>query len=91
MDQAKKDPFEKSPAWQPGACPAQAVEAALRDAGCSAARIRAFTACLEAGDTPGRRAILDRQRRELLAQLHKTERRIECLDYLDYQLRRSRK
>ena len=58
----------------------------LKAAGCSAKMIAQF---LQLGDIGAREAqlrLLAVQRRQLLALLHSEQRRIDCLDYLVFQL-----
>lgn len=81
---------EKAGSWRPGLDPAAAAAEILREAGCSAAQIQAFVQCLASGDRAGQCAVLEQRRARLLAQLHRAEHGIDCLDFLDYQLRRTR-
>ena len=60
----------------------------MRDAGCEPALIRCFLQCRERGETKYLLQLLDRHRRELLDVLHREQRRIDCLDYLVYQIKK---
>jgi len=58
----------------------------LLDAGCGADTIRR---CMDLAGKQGRKEllhILSRHRRELLDLVHQNEKRIDCLDYLVYQI-----
>ena len=68
----------------------EAVIQNLEDAGCSAEFIRRF---LEASGKGGSAplCLLDSQRKELLGQLRAEQRKLECLDYLRYQMQKERK
>ena len=64
----------------------QAVTENLKDAGCDSEMITEFF------DKSGKRdeqlRILKRHRQQLLDRVHKEEKRIDCLDYLVYQMTR---
>ena len=72
--------------------PEQSGEAAeernLRDAGCSDKFIREFTELGRGGREAEQRRLLAKRRAELLDELHESQRRIDCLDYLIYMRRR---
>lgn len=55
----------------------------LRDAGCTEAEIRQFPHL----SPPEARRFLARKRSELLRELHASQERIDCLDYLVYSMR----
>lgn len=65
---------------------AQAVLQNLMDAGCDAGTVEQFLALEAAGDTRAQLRLLSHQRRLLLDRVHREERRIDCLDYLVYQI-----
>ncbi|WP_243562745.1 hypothetical protein [Neobittarella massiliensis] len=44
--------------------------------------------CRERGETEYLLQLLDRHRRELMDVLHREQRRIDCLDYLVYQIKK---
>lgn len=54
----------------------------LTDAGCSESCIRSFLDYRDKGDIREADRILEAQRKELLEELHKSQKRIDCLDYL---------
>ncbi len=58
------------------------LERNLRDAGCTDADIRRFSALTPAD----RRLFLARKRSALLEELHEQQARIDCLDYLVYSM-----
>ena len=57
----------------------------LLDAGCDGAQIEAFEHLAGSGD---RLDLLEAHRKDLLEKLHQSQRQIDCLDYLLYQLRK---
>ena len=70
----------------------KAVLQNLTDAGCDAALIEAYrklseTSACEAEITQEQTRLLCEYRRDLLNRLHEDQRRIDCLDYLLFQLR----
>ena len=65
-----------------------AEERNLRDAGCSGEFIREFTELGRSGREAEQRRLLSKRRAELLDELHESQRRIDCLDYLIYMRRR---
>lgn len=56
----------------------------LRDAGCSEELIEQYTS---AASDCARICLLKQYRRELLDSIHAEQKKLECLDYLIYQLR----
>lgn len=62
----------------------------LRDAGCSLDTIEAFLGCWREEQEGEQISLLNNHRQQLLENLHKEEKCIDCLDYLLYQLRRRR-
>ncbi len=65
-----------------------AAERNLRDAGCSGEFIREFTELGRGGKEAEQCRMLAKRRAELLDELHESQRRIDCLDYLIYMRRR---
>ena len=65
-----------------------AAERNLRDAGCCDEFIRKFTELGRGGREAEQRQLLAKRRAELLDELHESQRRIDCLDYLIYKRRR---
>lgn len=64
--------------------PGELLARNLRDAGCTEAEIRRFPAL-----SPGEQLrFLTRQRAVLLAALHESQARIDCLDYLMYAMKK---
>lgn len=62
----------------------------LKDAGCDAETIRRFCALEESPGSQARKQqaqLLRARRRELLAQMHACQERLDCLDYALYRLR----
>ena len=72
----------------PGQSNEAAAERNLRDAGCCDEFIREFTELGRGGKEAEQRRMLSKRRAELLDELHESQRRIDCLDYLIYKRRR---
>lgn len=66
----------------------QSVIQNLEDAGCDSKTIEEFLSLNAEGKIKEQLNLLARQRRHLLDRVHKEEKRIDCLDYLTYQLNR---
>ena len=60
----------------------------LKDAGCSQQTIEQCMECLKRGTLSEQMELLSRHRDSLLDQMHREQRRIDCLDYLVYQIQR---
>lgn len=58
----------------------------LLDAGCGPDQVQQFFMLREAGDINGQMKLLRRQRENLLDEVHVGQKRIDCLDYLVYQM-----
>ena len=69
---------------------AQALLDNLEDAGCGPEFAERFLALESAGQHREQLKLLSDHRRHLLDCLHREERRIDCLDYLVYQLEKRR-
>lgn len=67
----------------------EAVLQNLKDAGCGQEAIRQFVDCQEKGNLQGQLQVLSKQREKLLEKVHAVERRIDCLDYLVFQLEKT--
>ncbi len=63
----------------------------MKDAGCDDACIQEFMKGYRQGEQKKCELLLSRYRRELLDQLHREQKKIDCLDYLSYQMKRNRK
>ena len=63
----------------------------MADAGCSAETIRLCLSLAESGQWEKLRRELKKHRGKLLDTLHESERQIDCLDYLLYELNRKNK
>lgn len=61
----------------------------LRDAGCDEACIRDFVCRYEQGKPLEALRLLTAHHRHLLDTLHQEQKRIDCLDYLVYQMRKA--
>ena len=57
-----------------------------KDAGCCRETVERFLALGDAGDVQGQLQLLAQHRKCLLEKVHREERRIQCLDYLVYQM-----
>lgn len=64
----------------------EAVRQNLIDAGCGEDTIERF---FESGDSSGKLRVLQAYRRQLLDSFHQDAKRIDCLDYLIYEIERS--
>ncbi len=62
----------------------------LKDAGCDQKIIECFMKCMEQKDFNGQLRLMNEHRKCLLDRVHKEEKQIDCLDYLVYQIDRSR-
>mgnify|MGYP000024236617 FL=1 len=58
----------------------------LEDAGCDSKFAERFMALEQSGQYREQLRLLSDHRRQLLDRLHREERRIDCLDYLAYQI-----
>ena len=67
----------------------KAVRQNLRDAGCDNKTIQLFFQCRQEGNFSSQLSLLSAHRQELLAALHREEKRIDCLDYLIYLLQKT--
>lgn len=61
----------------------------LKDAGCCEKMIRDFMECFDEEDIDHQIALLELHRDDLLDNVHSEERKISCLDYLLYQIRKN--
>lgn len=62
----------------------------LRDAGCDEKTIAAFLECIRNGREPESLRLLKKQRSHLLDIVHQEEKKIDCLDYLVYQMQKAK-
>lgn len=60
----------------------------LKDAGCSQDMIESFLLYFDRNQKEKLLALLEKQRRQLLNVVHNEEKKIYCLDYLVYQLKK---
>lgn len=58
----------------------------LLDAGCDPEQVQQFFMLRDAGDVNGQMKLLRLQRESLLDEVHVGQKRIDCLDYLVYQI-----
>lgn len=63
----------------------------LRDAGCDESQISRFMEHYDGGDCRGECKTLAEHRKCLLDTIHLTQRQIDCLDYLAYQIKKENK
>ena len=61
----------------------------LKDAGCDRETVEHFMELEETGDTQEQLKLLAVHRKRLLDRVHREEKRINCLDYLVYQIQKS--
>ena len=71
--------------FKPSICYLKAIQN-LKDAGCCRETVERFLALGDAGDVQGQLQLLAQHRKCLLEKVHREERRIQCLDYLVYQM-----
>lgn len=69
----------------------EAVEQNLRDAGCSDEFVVTFMHMWETGTPQEQLRLLSRQRCVLLDSVHAAQKKLDCLDYLRYQLQKQHK
>ncbi len=62
----------------------------LEDAGCSNDMIEEYISDLENGKTVLGEILLTQHRRNLLENLHKEQKKIDCLDYLLYMMKKQK-
>ncbi|MCM1535652.1 MAG: hypothetical protein NC126_06990 [Clostridium sp.] len=62
----------------------------LKDAGCDRKTIECFMKCMNQDDLNGQLRLMEEHRKCILDRVHKEEKQIDCLDYLVYQIGRSR-
>ena len=60
----------------------------LKDAGCDPKTIKCFMECMEQDNLSGQFQLMEGQRKCLLDRVHEEEKKIDCLDYLVYQMGR---
>ncbi|MDT4533693.1 hypothetical protein [Eisenbergiella tayi] len=60
----------------------------LKDAGCSAGIIENFLRYFDENQKEKQLELLEIHRNQLLTQIHKEEKKISCLDYLIYQIKK---
>ncbi len=63
----------------------------LEDAGCSDETIKTYMACSGEKETARQLQILCRYRCQLLEQVHAEQKKLDCLDYLIYDLKKQKK
>lgn len=64
----------------------EAIIENLKDAGCPPEKIEEFLACMESHKSKEELELLAEHRECLLAEVHKCQKKIDCLDYLAYQI-----
>ncbi|OUP82083.1 hypothetical protein B5F07_15000 [Lachnoclostridium sp. An169] len=62
----------------------------LLDAGCGKKFIENFLTCRRKGEVGKQLKLLSGQRDELLTRVHEEEKKINCLDYLVYQIEKEK-
>lgn len=70
--------------------PVQAVIQNLKDAGCDSKTVEKFMKLREEGDIKEQLDLLCRHRCKLLDRVHREEKKIDCLDYLVYQIQKKK-
>lgn len=69
----------------------EAIVRNLEDAGCSPEDIECFLKCQGQEKTRDQMKLLAKHRCSLLEAVHEEQKRIDCLDYLVYQLEKQKK
>lgn len=69
----------------------EAILQNLQDAGCTRAIIEQFIKNYDADNTVNQISILAQYRNNLLCRVHEEQNKLDCLDYLLFQLRKKRK
>ena len=64
------------------------IKKSLEDAGCSEDCIRSFLAYKNNGEDGKAVRLLEKHRNELLRELHESQRKIDCLDYISWQMKK---
>lgn len=67
-----------------------AVVQNLKDAGCNEEFIEAFRVCCEQGKEREGMRLLAKHRNGLLDAMHREQKRIDCLDYMIYQIQKAK-
>lgn len=62
------------------------VERNLKDAGCDETLVKEFIILIKTGERKRQLRMLEKHRSNLLEEIHKNEKKIECLDYLVCQM-----
>lgn len=68
----------------------EAVIQNLEDAGCSGDSIEEYLTLAGKGAVKAQLVLLEKHRKDLLDAVHENEKKIDCLDYLIYQIRSSK-
>lgn len=68
-----------------------AVSQNLEDAGCSRESIEEYLTLEENGAAKAQLILLEKHRKKLLDAVHENQKKIDCLDYLIYQVRGRKK
>lgn len=63
----------------------------LQDAGCTQAIIEQYIKSYNAGNTVSQISILTQHRNSLLSRVHEEQNKLDCLDYLLFQLKKEKK
>lgn len=64
----------------------RAIVQNLKDAGCDSEMVEQFLALGREAQIKKQLKLLEKHRKQLLDRVHEEEKRIDCLDYLTYQL-----
>lgn len=62
------------------------VKRNLKDAGCDETLVKEFIKLIKTGERKRQLRMLEKHRSNLLEEIHKNEKKIECLDYLVCQM-----
>lgn len=67
------------------------IQRNLLDAGCDEQVIGHYMAARRSGDSRSCSRLLENRRRALLDEIHDAQKRLDCLDYLRYQMQKTQK
>ena len=60
----------------------------MKAAGCPESDIQSFVHCYESGELKKGMKIISNCRKDILDRIHEEQRKIDCLDYLEYQIKK---
>ena len=67
----------------------QEIIESMKAAGCSDTEIESFVKCYENGELKKGLKIISNCRKDILERIHGDQKKIDCLDYLEYQIKKA--